>query len=599
MVNPDLTNGEIQFAQKPRLMAFVLWCSAMVMTHQSHARGPDYPIEFQKGSLIFESFETRYDTVNPDADKPRIDRTEGQRLWLDFGLNFGGFAGEFKTNYLFSSAESDFKFRYGDRLLKNTSLKSGGQKAEVYNFSASQLGDEFDTHIFYHIPRYHWANEGDMFGLLVETTNMYDQDIWNEKAPAGVEFVGKGELEGLKLVAGKEIYWGAHPMMLAKYQFGDEDQYAVLLERDAADDIERKRFSIQGSKQLRSSTTLRIGLLSSGREKIGNLYDYETSEGVISQRGISGMDTWAGKLRLEEEVGSASTVWFEFNKAGLVAEQGEQGQEVWDSEIPYSSLGNKETFELGGRFIRGSFMLAPRVFVRQTQEDALSLTARGNGRTGTVRESQENTFAVQDNRDVNAAEIYFTYDPTPGTFFYEWDNSDKEDAKFAANIGVTRIEYLDRTDMRRWSWGYDWGRAPEKVEKIVSRFVYNPFNDLRIDGTIESGHQMSLFGGDNGISNLSRYSSIESRFIYRAKNIFNLVYKTDAYGEYDWHGEYGTAYPRSIELGYERLFGNGAWPSKAGLKLFRRDLEPVSGGEYQNGANEHMSEIQLYYEYSF
>ena len=206
MVNLDLTNGEIQFAQKPRIMALVLWCSAVAMTHQSHARGPDYPIEFQKGSLIFESFETRYDTVNPDADKPRIDRTEGQRLWLDFGLNFGGFAGEFTTNHLISSAESDFKFRYGDRLSKNTSLKSGGQKTEIYNFSASQLGDEFDTHIFYHIPRYHWADEGDMFGLLVETTNMYDQDIWNEKAPAGVEFVGKGELEGLKLVAGKEIY---------------------------------------------------------------------------------------------------------------------------------------------------------------------------------------------------------------------------------------------------------------------------------------------------------------------------------------------------------------------------------------------------------
>ena len=87
--------------------------------------------------------------------------------------------------------------------------------------------------------------------------------------------------------------------------------------------------------------------------------------------------------------------------------------------------------------------------------------------------------------------------------------------------------------------------------------------------------------------------------MYRANNIFNLVYKTDAYGEYDWHGEYGTSYPRSIELGYERLFGDGAWPSKTGLKLFRRDLEPVSGGEYQSGANEHMSEIQLYYEYSF
>ena len=586
------------FIQKIRTLALILASLSVVQAGLSHARGPDYPIEFDRGSLVFEVFETRYDTVNPDAAKTKTERTGGQRLWLDFGVNALGFAGELRTNHLFDSAESDFKFRYGDRLT-STGLKSGGDRSEIYSFSASHLGSEMDTHIFYHVPRYHWGYEGDSFGLLYETTNMDDQDIWNEKAPAGVEFVGKGQLDGLKVLAGREIYWGAHPMILGKYQFGDQNQHSFLFERDIADDVERKRFSVQGSTQLRSSTKLLFGLLSSGREKIGNLYDYEAAEGVIAQRGISGKDTWAAKLRVEEEVGSASVVWLEANRAGLVAERGEQGQEVWDSELPYSTLGNKKTLELGGRFVDGNLMISPRVFVRKTQEDALSLTARGNGRTGTVRESQAKTFAVQDNRDANAAEVYFTYDPTPGTFFYEWDNFAKEDAKFAANLGITLIEFLDRTDMRRWPWGYDWGRAPEKVEKIVSRFVYNATPDLRINGKIESGHQMSLFGGDNGVSNLSRFSSVESRFVYRTKNIINLIYKTDAYGEYDWHSEYGTAYPRSIELAYERLLDDRASPSKAGIKLFRRDLEAVSGGEFQNGANEYMSEIQLYYEYSF
>jgi hypothetical protein len=586
------------FVRKIRAFAFILVSLSLVQAGLTHARGPDYPIEFERGSLVFEVFETRYDTVNPDATKTKTDRTGGQRLWLDFNVNALGFAGELKTNHLFDSAESDFKFRYGDRLT-STGLKSGGDRSEIYSFSASHLGDEMDTHIFYHVPRYHWGYEGDSFGLLHETTNMDDQDIWNEKAPAGVEFVGKGSLDGLKVLAGREIYWGAHPMVLAKYQFGEGGAQSLLVERDIADDVERKRFTVQGSAQLRNSTKLLFGLLSSGREKIGNLYNYEVSEGVIAQRGITGSDTWAAKLRVEEDVGSASVIWLELNKAGLVAERGEQGQEVWDSEIPYSSLGNKQTLEVGGRFVDGSFIVSPRIFVRKTGEDALSLTARGDGRTGTVRESQATTFAVQDNRDANAAEIYFTYDPTPGTFFYEWDNPDKEDAKFAANLGIMMIEFLDRTDMRRWPWGYDWGRAPEKVEKIVSRFVYKATPDLRINGKIESGHQMSLFGGDNGASNLSRFSSIESRFIYRTKNIVNLVYKTDAYGEYDWHSEYGTSYPRSIELGYERLLDDRAKPSKLGLKLFRRDLEPVSGGEYQNGANEHMSEVQLYYEYSF
>ena len=134
-------------------------------------------------------------------------------------------------------------------------------------------------------------------------------------------------------------------------------------------------------------------------------------------------------------------MWFEFNKAGLVAERGEQGQEVWDSEIPYSALGNKQTFEFGARFTTGSLIISPRIFVRDSQEKALSLVARGDGRTGTVRDSQDTIFAVQDNRDTKAAEIYLTYDPTPGTFFYEWNNFEKEDAIFALNLGITRVDY--------------------------------------------------------------------------------------------------------------------------------------------------------------
>ncbi|MDZ7645667.1 MAG: hypothetical protein U5K54_00005 [Cytophagales bacterium] len=34
-----------------------------------------------------------------------------------------------------------------------------------------------------------------------------------------------------------------------------------------------------------------------------------------------------------------------------------------------------------------------------------------------------------------ADEIILTFDPTPGTWMYEWDNDRAEDAKLAANIG--------------------------------------------------------------------------------------------------------------------------------------------------------------------
>jgi hypothetical protein len=41
-------------------------------------------------------------------------------------------------------------------------------------------------------------------------------DIWNAKAPEGVEFIGKGKWEGLTVVAGPEVYWGANPKFIVK-----------------------------------------------------------------------------------------------------------------------------------------------------------------------------------------------------------------------------------------------------------------------------------------------------------------------------------------------------------------------------------------------
>ena len=44
-------------------------------------------------------------------------------------------------------------------------------------------------------------------------------------------------------------------------------------------------------------------------------------------------------------------------------------------------------------------------------------------------------FVVRPNRETVAGELLLTFDPTPGTWMYEWDNDRSEDAPFAANIG--------------------------------------------------------------------------------------------------------------------------------------------------------------------
>jgi len=54
---------------------------------------------------------------------------------------------------------------------------------------------------------------------------------------------------------------------------------------------------------------------------------------------------------------------------------------------------------------------------------------------GRLRNFIDDPFAVRWNRETTAGEILFTYDPTPGTYMYEWNNNRAEDAKFAMSAG--------------------------------------------------------------------------------------------------------------------------------------------------------------------
>jgi hypothetical protein len=51
------------------------------------------------------------------------------------------------------------------------------------------------------------------------------------------------------------------------------------------------------------------------------------------------------------------------------------------------------------------------------------------------RKNIQDPFAVRGNRETVAGEVLLSYDPTPATWMYEWDNDFAEDAKFAMNLG--------------------------------------------------------------------------------------------------------------------------------------------------------------------
>ena len=571
----------------PSILATAVIAASTISTY-AIARGPDLPLEMLGGSFTV-------DGIVKNGNEHQLD--SGNSLFLDLGLTGLGFAGEMTLNAMTKSSDSDIYFKYGDRL-EELGQPSGGKKVEVYSFTASHIGDEYDINMFYHVPRYHWGVEGDAFGLMRETTNMADQDIWNEKAPEGVEFVGKGSLDGLKVVGGKQIYWGAEPMVMAKYQFGNKKQYSFIASSETTDGLEyrftnNRQFSLQGGFELSDTSNLDIGILRSGAEKVGQAFLHDDGSNVYSDR-VESIDSYALKARVTEKLSGGISAYAEFNHAGLVADAGEH-QEIWTTGLPYSELGNKRTLELGGEIIRGNWMFKPRAFARRNLVDALSPATQANlGKKVTRSITTPETiivspFSVTSNREANAIELFATYDTTPNTYFYEWDNYLREDAPVAFNIGLTHIDFKGKTDSNIMNFDTgafpDAGRDAEKVTKVEGRLVLNPSESIMLNMNFAVGKKQPVFS-DVAVS---KFASVAGTVTHTSKNIYQFKLARDAYGEYDFQEEQGVEYPLQMVLGYERIFDLGDGDSRIGVKGTKRANE--------GAANE--TEVRAYFTYSF
>ncbi len=527
--------------------------------------------------------------------------------------------GSFTVNVTPSAFESSFEKRYGDRV-QDEGLKNGGDKVEIYDFEVTYRSEGYDLLGFYHVPRYHWGDKGDFFGLLKETTDMEGQDIWNAKAPFGFEFIGKKKLDGLTIVAGPEIYWGANPKAMLKYQFGKNKQYSFIHSEDlsVADDTssgtetvakKSRHTTLQGKFTPRPGMEFRVGGMIAGTHKIGEKYDRMHGNDVVEAE-VEWKDTLAYKAKLTWDAAENIRAYTAISYAGIVADGGDPVRDEANM-LPYSGLGNKREFELGMKITRGDYTLFPRLLYRDNIVDANpTINAVSNGSVLTpgidVRNTDDDPFAVLGNRAAQSAEIYLTYDPTPGTYFYDWDNDLREDAKFAFNIGLTATHYDQATDAalfyfeegeRNATFGA--GQEADDVWLLKSKMVFNHKPGYKSVINLEAGKQQPT-----GIpAAASEYYSLQGKLILDNKHILSATFKKDAWGRYDYERQFNFKYPEHLELGYTRLLGKGVKEknaSKVGIKALYRTLDENSDPTYyQDGKNDHMLEVQTFFEYKF
>jgi hypothetical protein len=599
------------------------------------------------GSLSMEFLGNGFSGDIKEDGEDAVENSNGQMVFLDFEFNPSKeITGQFSINVLGNVPNRTMEFQYGDRgqpvevittgeildeaLVTEKTIKSN-ERIEIYDYNGTYSTDGYDLTTFYHTPRFHWGYEGDYFGLLRETTDMAGQDIWNSKAPFGAEFEGKQSLDGLKFLFGPEVYWGANPKYMLKYEFGKNNQFAFI----HSEDVARKDAAASPGEaiaiQTRQTTlysrfgntknSLEIGGIMASTEKIDDKYNRLENGNIIVDE-IELEDTLGLKATLAFEAFGASRAYVGLNYAGLTADGGatQAGFGITNginnfSQLPYSEYGNKKEIETGIQMNFGSITVLPRLLYRDNLVDANpSVPPVTNGTTlftgVSPRNRDDDAFAVLGNRAARSGELFLTYDPTPATGFYEWDNDRREDAAFAFNLGANYTSFPTATDSYQFFYrpggvnaAFGEGLIAEDVWKVMSRMVMNAEGGTNIILNLEGGFQQST-GSPEGPAR--EYYKVGTKFWLTNDHIIEgYVYK-DAWGPYDFYRQFNQTYPWQFKLDYSVLMGPYSWTntpgstSKWGIRGLYRTLDDQSpDDEYQDGRNDSMFEIILYATFRF
>ena len=579
-----------------------------------------------------------------------VEFSDGQMIFLDFGFQPTEYLeGQFSINVLGNVAEKrPLEFTYGDRGLPLTIMTEqlvgeefeerkvtldDRERVEIYDFSANFQGDYFDAEAFYHTPRYHWGYKGDFFGLVREATDIQGMDVWNAKAPEGIEFRGKGTWDGLTLLAGPEVYWGANPKAVVKYDFElgkvglsfihSEDVARGTDAAAATQATERqsRQTTLYAKTELYKDVKLELGGIMSATEKVDEIYTRTDASGNIYKDQIESEDTLGIKAKLTFPLFGAET-YLSGHYAGLTADGGDPLKTfgVTDpTRLPYSGLGNKEEYEAGMIMHFGNLMVYPRLMYRDNLVDANPFIAPSIDPDGTLnpglspRNRDEDPFAVLGNREARSAEVFFTWDPTGATPFYDWDNEWREDAKFAFNFGGNYTEYPTPTDAYQFFFEPTGVNAPfgaglpaEDVWTVSSRMVFNPNQRSRYVFNLIRSFDQSTGNPDGGTRDVFE---LNGKALLNRRHLISGYFMKDKWGPYDFYRQFNLTYPEQYKIDYAYLLGNPGMlgsrtdeerATRIGIRAILRTTDENSPDEeFLDGFNDHLFLIVTYFTYRF
>ncbi len=475
----------------------------------------------------------------------------------------------------------------------NTTVESLN-RFQVYSASYHWDHRYFNLEGFYRTGRYHWAYEGDFFNLYPEANYGPNIDIYNGIAPFGVEAEFKRELTGLKMAFGPQLWWGANPAILLKYQ-RNVGQYEITgmfhEDLDTLGDTESS-FAIPQPRTRRLSLHLNrsfgrfdvdLGGLWSGQPLNGREFQVyrETVDGTgqVFRDEIKPEDNWGGKLKIAYQ-GERINWYGQSSVMGLVARGGaDQTITFTGWRLKDSGSSNQYNVLSGFTYLVGNVQIAPNFMWQQPIEGPIPADVAAPGRP---RNILDDPFAVRSNRETVAAEILFTYDPTPGTWMYAWDNDYAEDAGFAISAGFVYRHHPTTMDAAigilpdgRSTFAFPGAPPAKDLWEIHARIVSKPNCDLGMIAVLYGGPAQAN-GSD--LRTVNRFGT-DLRVIYK-NYMLNSFVRVNDWGPYDYHRDFNLTFPLQLMGDFSMSLGKPDWfmqpQTRIGVRATWRALNEFS-----------------------
>ncbi len=469
---------------------------------------------------------------------------------------------------------------------------SSAERLKLYRADFDWKGKWFNLTGFYRTGHYHWGYEGDFFGLYPEANYGPNIDIYNGDAPFGFEVEAKKSLKGLKIAYGPELWWGANPTILLKYSrsvgkfdltgiYQEDLEQRKSTESSYAIPVPQNRKATLGIKRKIGSLGFEVGGIWSGQPRNGDIYQIvegETGNYTLYQDRISGEDNWGGKAKITFISGPLS--WYVQGAAmGLVADGGADYTKTFTGwTLKDSGSGNQYNILSGFSFLMGNFQLAPNFLWQKPIVGPISADVPAPGRPRNVL---DDPFAVRVNRETVAGELLISFDPTPATWMFEWDNDMQEDAPLAASLDFV-YRHLPTTQdagigvmANRTLFAFPGAPEPHDLWEVNARVVSKLTHDFGFIAKFLVGNAQSN-GSDERI--IERYSG-DLAMIYKKVKLMTTV-KVNDWGPYDYYRDFNLTYPLQLIADFSTSSGKPSWfmlpGTRAGIRCVWRSLNQYS-----------------------